>query len=336
LIGVSLQPGGAAGVQEVGGLAGLALSALEAPAKPLFVALAPEAVDEAGPPCQDDRGKRDQEGAGAEPPAKVSMRVMSGSFPPTPAGTAGGFSASDSVKCKGCTQTPCAKIRRMRGHLTLLVLALAAAATGVQASSVDSPAAAPGGADGPEILSAGTVAEFAWNPGDFSRADEMELVLSLDGGRTFPLRVTDDLSLAMRRISWRVPALPAEHARVALRVGCDEEEGSERIVFVSDEFAIRIEGSAGLEELYRVRGEWRTREALDGPERSPFDAQLAGSPAEQLRPATAWAPASEPPRSVSLSLAPSARPEHGGVQVAGLAAVSSPDLGRPRVVPLRS
>ena len=227
-------------------------------------------------------------------------------------------------------------MRRMPARLTLLFFALAAAAAGVRASSLDSQAAVPAGARVPATLSAGTTAEFAWYSGELSGADEMELVLSLDGGRTFPLRVTGDLCLAMRRISWRVPALPAEHARLALRMGRDEEEGSETIVSVSDEFAIRIEGSADLEELFRVRGEWRTREALEGPERSPFEAQLAGSPAEQLRPATVCAPAAEPPRSVSPSLAPSALRDHGGVRVAGPAAVSSPDLGRPRVVPLRS
>jgi len=65
-----LQPGGAAGVEEIGGLASLALRALEASADALFVAFAPQAVDEAGPPCQDDRGERDQDGAGAEPPGE--------------------------------------------------------------------------------------------------------------------------------------------------------------------------------------------------------------------------------------------------------------------------
>jgi hypothetical protein len=224
----------------------------------------------------------------------------------------------------------------MRARLTLLVFALAAAAASARASSLDCPAAARAGASAPEGLSAGTIAEFAWNAGELSGADEMELLLSLDGGRTFPLRVTGDLSVATRRIFFRVPALPAAHARLAVRVGRDEEEASETIVFVSDEFAIRIEGSAKLEELFRVRGEWRTREALESPERIPLETSLAGAPAEELGPATAFAPAAEPPRSVTLSRAQSEFRDLAGANVARPRAASSPDLRRPRVVPLRS
>ncbi len=92
--------------------------------------------------------------------------------------------------------------------------------------------------------------------------DEMELVLSLDGGRSFSVRLTPRISTGDRAVRWRVPALPTEHARLALRAGGDEVAESEEILLVSDEFAIA--SSDGEEELYAVAGEWRTADALEG------------------------------------------------------------------------
>lgn len=94
--------------------------------------------------------------------------------------------------------------------------------------------------------------------------NEMELVLSLDGGATFPIRLTGRIQPGDRRVDWRVPALPTEHARIALRAGSDEERETEALLFISEPFSIASTGTIGMEELFVVGGEWRTREALEG------------------------------------------------------------------------
>jgi len=54
---------------------------------------------------------------------------------------------------------------------------------------------------------------------------EQEVYLSLDGGRTFPYRVTPRLAYDARTWVWRIPNLPAEQAVVDLRFGCEEQPG---------------------------------------------------------------------------------------------------------------
>lgn len=96
-------------------------------------------------------------------------------------------------------------------------------------------------------------------------ADEMELVLSLDGGATFPVRVTAEIEPGTTSIAWRVPNLPSRSARLALRAGAD---GRESIRAIGAAFAIEPDPLARPEDAARVAGEWRTREARDA---SPAD-----------------------------------------------------------------
>jgi hypothetical protein len=135
---------------------------------------------------------------------------------------------------------------------------------GVAVASAAS-AEAVGFQDPPEgaRLEPGTVVRVAWSLGEIGARDfdEMELVLSLDGGRSFPLRLTRDISPDAESVRWRVPKLPSAHARLALRVGCGEREESENVRLVGGEFTILAGSNDPLEELRRVRGEWRTREA---------------------------------------------------------------------------
>jgi len=143
----------------------------------------------------------------------------------------------------------------------------------------------------------GAIVRVSWTPGASGerKFDEMELVLSLDGGRSFPLRVTREVSPAEDFVLWRVPRLPSEHARIALRAGRGEKRESETIRTVSAEFTILADGDDSLEPLCRVRGEWRTREAAgsskDLPQRS-----LSGSP-DEMRAAFSPDGAAEPPGS---------------------------------------
>lgn len=136
-------------------------------------------------------------------------------------------------------------------------------------------AAVPGSFDRPsglERLQPDCPALAVWNldAGAERNLDEAELVLSLDGGATYPVRLTGRIAPGARSATWRVPSLPTGRARIALRAGMDEQAGAERILFVSEPFAIESAGSLPHEDLFAVNDEWRTREALEGaPARPP-------------------------------------------------------------------
>ena len=74
-------------------------------------------------------------------------------------------------------------------------------------------------------LVAGSVAAIEWE-GLYvpEHADEWEAFLSLDGGRTWPLRVTPHLDISIRRFEFRVPDLPTREARILLRFGDERRE----------------------------------------------------------------------------------------------------------------
>lgn len=137
------------------------------------------------------------------------------------------------------------------------------------AGSVLAWAAEPGSFQVPssgDRLRAGEPLSVSWSldPAALSQRDEMELVLSLDGGATFPIRVTGELSPGARNLAWRVPVLPTQRAVLALRAGDGVESESEEILAISDPFAIAADPNAVPELLYEVAEEWRPRDALDG------------------------------------------------------------------------
>ena len=113
-------------------------------------------------------------------------------------------------------------------------------------------------------LDPGSIVRVAWSLKEAPQFDEMELVLSLDGGQSFPLRLTGDLSIAAGSLLWRVPRLPTAHARLALRTGTGEREETETVRLIGEEFTILDGTDDPPEELRRVQGEWRTREAAGG------------------------------------------------------------------------
>jgi len=145
--------------------------------------------------------------------------------------------------------------RRLVAALALLLLASAASAGAAERFASPLNRA---------VLRSGDTIRVAWDlDSTGGRFEEMELLLSLDGGRSFPLRLTRDLNPRTLALDWRVPALPASHARLALRAGDDGEPGDEAILLVSDEFSIAADPDSPLESTLAVRGEWRTREASD-------------------------------------------------------------------------
>lgn len=113
-------------------------------------------------------------------------------------------------------------------------------------------------------LDPGTEVIVSWQLPSVPEGDEMELVLSLDGGDTFPVRLTRSLSPSASAAAWRVPALPSPRARLALRTGESGEVDRETLVFQSGIFSISADPRAGAEPLFASDGEWRTSEARDG------------------------------------------------------------------------
>ena len=135
----------------------------------------------------------------------------------------------------------------------LLATALAAASSSAIASDgFLSPGAG-------EALAPGSIVEVRWTPvrdTGLRGVDEVELVLSLDGGTTFPIRVTPDMKPGASRFLWKVPALPTSHARLALRAGEDERDATETVEIVSRDFRILPEPDGRVAELKRRAAEW--------------------------------------------------------------------------------
>jgi len=119
-----------------------------------------------------------------------------------------------------------------------------------------------------ETLVPGSIVEIRWTAACESDAaatereeDEAELVLSLDGGMTFPIRVSTEISPCASRVAWRVPALASSQARLGWRTGEAEREDEERIEIVGEPFAILPDAAAAEAEALYARGaEWWTPE----------------------------------------------------------------------------
>jgi len=152
-------------------------------------------------------------------------------------------------------------------------------------------------------LEAGSLVEVTWSLDRHGPQDEeMELLLSLDGGTTFPIRVTSDLDPATRRIMWRVPSLPTGRARLAIRSGAEGEPAEEIIRLVGPAFSILAASSVPLEELFAVRSEWRTREALGSAAVPRRESRRFGSPEETFLASPEDIAVQAPPRAASLPM----------------------------------
>lgn len=98
-----------------------------------------------------------------------------------------------------------------------------------------------------------------------SGAREWEAFLSLDGGRSFPLRVTPHLSTEVRAFSWPIPWVFAENARLRIRFG---------------------DGSS--EREYDVPGEWNLVPSRDSRALSPESRDFAANPARGEEETSVW------------------------------------------------
>ncbi len=124
----------------------------------------------------------------------------------------------------------------------------------------------------------GSVVEVSWNALPIE-AKEMELYLSLDGGRSYPLRLTPQLPPGLGRLLWRVPNLPTPAARLRVRVGIPGR--GEVDAEPSPVFRIVAEGSVSAEPVVLRAGElWIGR----GSDASPLTPPSLGGAGEEVSP----------------------------------------------------
>lgn len=78
------------------------------------------------------------------------------------------------------------------------------------------------------VLTAGSTARLSWAPipgtEPLAGFEEWEVFLSVDGGASYPIRITPHLDADLRQVLWEVPDLPTHDARLLLRVGDESSE----------------------------------------------------------------------------------------------------------------
>jgi len=139
----------------------------------------------------------------------------------------------------------------------MIALALAATVRPAAASAAGAVAL-----DVPAVVTAGHSVVLRWR-GLPAEVEELELVLSLDGGDSYHVRVSPELEARELEYRWRVPDLPTRHAKLMLRMG---GEKGERLGALSQEF--RIEHAEGVPrpDLGFHEGQfWTGIEPLYGP-----------------------------------------------------------------------
>ncbi len=115
----------------------------------------------------------------------------------------------------------------------------------------------------PHSLTAGERVVLSWDALP-DRADEFEILLSVDGGGAVAIRATPSLDPETRSIDWTVPNLPAPAARLRIRWGT---RGRETESGWSEVFEIRQERNGPLPPTHREGGEI----ALGGEPGSPLE-----------------------------------------------------------------
>jgi hypothetical protein len=107
---------------------------------------------------------------------------------------------------------------------------------------------------------AGSLLEISWDADPRALAgrdiEEWEAFLSLDGGRSYRLRLTPHLDVKSRSYSWRIPADLTGEARLLLRVGDERDEYShEPGILFAILPATEAHGAVELEESAAELGE---------------------------------------------------------------------------------
>ena len=146
----------------------------------------------------------------------------------------------------------------------------------------------------PGEVHAGEVVELRWStpPAD---VEEVEVMLSLDGGRTYDVRISPEIDPRARVWRWRVPNLPSSEARLRLRLGSrrGEREGAP-----TRAFTILGASDRPIERRQVHEGHW-----WDGPdafERVVASASL-GASGESIQSSAPERAAALPPRAPDVA-----------------------------------
>jgi hypothetical protein len=162
-------------------------------------------------------------------------------------------------------------------HLAAMIaLALAATARPAAASR-----AVTATLEVPAVVTAGQTVVLRWSALP-AEVEELEIVLSLDGGGSYRVRVSPELEGREGEYRWRVPDLPTSHARLMLRMG--REEG-ECVGALSREFRIvHAEGAPRPELDYHEGQLWTGLDPPEGPIGAGLTADAArfGSLADEV------------------------------------------------------
>lgn len=155
--------------------------------------------------------------------------------------------------------------------------------------------------------------------------DELEVLLSLDDGRTFPVRVTREIGAGERRVVWEVPAMATGAARLRVRFG--RHQGGDREFETwgppSESFAIVTRGGKTDLHVFHENGWWEGLEPAPAPTSGVLDPAAPRFTAGDAVPSLAPAPASlsigrTTERLIGIAggalAAPPARPDHSPIR----------------------
>ncbi len=207
--------------------------------------------------------------------------------------------------------------RLMRGLRALAGLCL----LGVSALATARPVVVTAPGKG-EPLRAGSVVEVSWSNVP-ANAEEVELLLSLDGGKRVAVRLTEQLSPAGLSYVWRVPNLTATRASLVLRMGI---EGREIESAPSATFEIVPDASRPVQPV-----DWRAGELWLGEEGRMRDAAPMPAAGLDSRPER-WAPLRERNHSIVPAGAalPGGRPPARRLSIQRGPSVNAPRGSLPR------
>jgi hypothetical protein len=193
----------------------------------------------------------------------------------------------------------------------LLATALGTATAAAGSATVSGVATAPAvpvrllaPADG-AVLTAGATASVEWTPlahlARESDWEEWEAFLSLDGGATYPVRITPHLDRDLLRFTFKVPSLPTRNARLLLRVG---DERREQAFELRQRFTITAP-SGNAEDLALPRRSFKRGEPARPGERGVLAWVEGSRRGGQVREVVAADPARAEPGSSLLPDSPS-------------------------------
>jgi hypothetical protein len=162
-----------------------------------------------------------------------------------------------------------------------------------------------------EAIAPGSTVEVRWSSvcsADPDReseehADEAELILSYDGGLTFPVRISQEISPCASHYTWHVPSIASSQVRLALRVGREERgDEEEEIELLSEPFTILPDPDGKPTEVYARTCELWTPQAPDFLTAEDFLGEtLTGAPNRVASPVAAT-DACEPPSTYATAL----------------------------------